>query len=121
MKHTDLIVHQLNLIAAHRRVLYTLESKEFKLVYDRLPEMEKAVIQGLAWRGNDKMIREYVFKNLETTLDDLSIRELRLVASRYHIPYYSIKPKKELIDAIRDKQNLGNSRRESGKSTPKTP
>lgn len=119
MNHKNLVAEQRNRIAAHRRVLYALETREFKAVYEKLKPTERAVLEGFALRGNDKMIREYILGHLEQHLHDLSIRELRLVASRYNVQYYSIKPKKELIDAIRAKQSLEDGRSESRRTPPK--
>jgi len=120
MSYKELLISQRNRVAAHRRLLYAVESKEFKLAFEKLNEVDRKLVLEAANNADTRTIDDLIFKQLEKQLDDLSIRELRLVASKYHIPYYSTKMKQELIDAIRTKQSVDNANGESRGTGTKT-
>ena len=62
-------------------------------------------------------LERYLFSSFADDLEELSIRQLRSKAKAYHVPYYSIMNRLELIKVIHEYRRRNEEGNTSGRST----
>ena len=93
-----------------RRLDRLIQSEDFTFVWCRITDQEKLEATHLIHMGRYVALKIWLQKQLDLKL--YSHRDLRALASKNHVPYYSRKTRAELIKALADKGVIdGNTNR----------
>ena len=95
-----------------RRLDRLVQSDEFTYIWSRIDTVEKEAASFLIWSEEYEHFKNWLQKQLDLKFESHSHRDLRALASKNHVPYYSRKTRAELIKALADKGVIdGNSNR----------
>ncbi len=95
-----------------RRLDRLVQSDEFTYIWDEISSAEKLKVTRLIQEGQYVALKIWMLKQLDLGLELYNHKDLRMLASKHHIPYYSRKTRAELIKALTEKGILdGNANR----------
>ena len=86
-----------------RRLDRLIQSEEFEHVWCRIGEEEKKIALRMIQSGQYNTFKHWLEAQFDLGFKMYSIRDLRTLASRYHVRYYSRKTRAELIKALTEK------------------
>jgi len=96
-----------------RRLDRLIQSPEFTHVWCRIGHEEKKAASFLIWLEEYDHFKNWIQGQLDLGFELYSIRNLRDLASKHHIRYYSRKTRAELIEVLTEKGvldgNIGES------------
>lgn len=96
-------------ISDYRSVESIVNSELFESFWERNPELHDAAKLMAEW-GDKQGLREIINRNLQLTLEELSLRALQFRARVLHISNYSRLNRSELIDKLRKRQDVEDKR-----------
>ncbi len=99
----DIQIKHRNKVLTLRRLDRLIQSDDFTFIWCRISHEEKKAASFLIWLEEYDHFKNWMSKQLDLKFKMYSIRDLRALASKYHIGYYSRKTRAELIKALTDK------------------
>ena len=95
-----------------RRLDRLVQSDEFTYIWQRITDKEKRTIELWINWGRYDTLKHWLLDHFNLGFEMYSYKDLRALASKNHVPYYSRKTRAELIKALADKGVIdGNSNR----------
>ncbi len=86
-----------------RRLDRLVQSNDFTFIWSRITDREKLEVTHLINMGQYVALKIWILKQLGLGFESYSYRDLRALASKHHVRYYSRKTRAELIKALTDK------------------
>ena len=100
-----------------RRLDRLIQSDEFSYIWCRVTQKEKDTASFFIWLGEYNHFKKWMQTQLDLGYKLYSVKDLRTLASKYHVPYYSRKAREELIEALTEKGILdGNTSEALGRN-----
>ncbi len=86
-----------------RRLDRLVQSDEFTFIWCRISDEEKQTVKLMINLVHYDILKHWMLKQLDLKFKMYSIRDLRALASKNHVGYYSRKTRAELIKALTEK------------------
>jgi hypothetical protein len=103
MSYESLSTDSRQLSCDARNIDRVIQSEDFRIMYERASKKHQERIEELIWELIPSKIEHWILSQRLLDIDKLTLRELRLIARKYGIRYYSIKTKGELQEELNER------------------
>lgn len=86
-----------------RRMDRLIQSDDFAYIWNRITDKEKQTIKFTINLMHHDILKRWMQKQLDLGYESYSIRDLRMLASKHHVRYYSRKTRAVLIKVLTEK------------------
>lgn len=94
-----------------RRTLRIITQPEFKLAWETLTPKQASRLEACIALNQYEYLEDWLNSQIEKTLDDLTLKELRVLAKKHRVRYYGPMSKAALILEISNAIDLSNQGR----------